>query len=149
MKVELSEDSWHYRLRNFVYHRPTKQLSLCPYFWSVVFAFVFLPLAAVGHFTKTVTTSDFEKEYGVHTGNIDYGVRACAVMIILGLAVFLASTIGYLLAILLSSSFGGIAFGSTALMLIAVTAAYKSSELWIPYLYAIKDSVCPVIYWKE
>lgn len=156
MNVNLSKNSWHYKLQQFSYGCDPYDYNLCPYFWNTVFCIVGLPLTLIGKVTRkytfpTTTNVDvFQREHNARKSNIEAGFLATAigtlatlVLMVFGLVLFIIVTTLMSGAVSAPFIFGMlIGFG-------LIAGAIKTSELWVPYLISAKNKVCPGINWKE
>ncbi len=159
MRVRLSRKAWHYRLQEFVWGSAS-QYSICPYFWLTVFAILFLPIALIGRAAKskmypdmTLPDSEWRELHGYYSHkktNSEVGIEVGFATFIGGLLLFLAGSGLFLLFTLITSSASGaIGVGIALAVILAFVGLYKSSELWVPFVWSIKDSVCPVITWDD
>ena len=144
MQVSFSEQSWHYRLQKFVFKNPSKMSNLCPYFWKTVWGCLMLPLALIGSQAPSAIRYEW-----VNESNTDLGIKSILVLFVSIMTAFIVGTVLWFafMALLTPTGavFGAIGVGFFLLMILG----YQTSGLWIPFLFAIKNKVCPIISWEE
>jgi hypothetical protein len=57
--------------------------------------------------------------------------------------------LGFLVAAVGESIGLALAVPAVIVPILVVFGIYKSSDIWIPFLWSIKDAVCPMIEWQE
>ncbi len=150
MKVSFSRNSWHYRLQQFTYQGDPAVDNLCSYFWKTAFALPSIPVSAIGKVGKPYIY--LPSAHHFH-GNFGTGVEATAIVgfALIVLMAFLTAIVGIACCFLLAFTTPGgamLIIGGVGL-LIAFWFFLKSYELWLPYIWGLKNQVCPRITWND
>lgn len=160
MRVKLSRDAWHYKLQTFVWGSATEG-DFCSYFWSTVFSLLMFPIAIFGKLVKPIifregmrSEEDLDHIIRYERNNLEAGITGIATAIII-VVLFTTPLLSILMFIDLFAGTFGVPLatlyvvGTVTVIGVSAFAIYKTSELWIPFLWSIKDSVCPLVEWQE
>ena len=155
MGVRLSRSAWHYRLQKYAYGREPEAFNFCPYFWSTILALVFLPTSLLGKMLSPYVDDHFEDGRGYrydgtrNQSNLEIGVWSSFVTFVTLLGLNAVGCIIFILFTLVMTPGGALALFLVGGGLALAWGLFYTFDFWSEYLIAFKDSVCPIITWRE
>ncbi len=139
MKIDFDTNSWHARLYRFTYNSEPQD-SLCPYFWSIVYATIMFPFSYLGSRTGQI---------GLSRSNVDAGTRFSFATSFMLFLLFVFCLAIYELFLILMTPTGALVMGVTFVFAIIMMILMVTHDLWRAYLYAVYKRFCPIITWKR